>query len=294
MERMLVRWLHPIEPIYRREARRGKAFQPPGGWWWIGMGLLAFALVGETLSPFVVALMLPLLLVMRIRIVLSVCDAIPCEVERQTWDILRTLPQSTKQIVMSKYAGALMRARRLLAQLYVLRLIASALMLCFFVFALSTLPRDDGSGTSLGAVGVALAATVGALYWLVEPALDFATDGALGAAVGAFVCDRGQLRVIGLAVSAAALAAQLALTALLVGGAATIAPASARPLLAWESALAALGCLAVWGPGGALLFNAAPGACAFVILLVAVIRYSVLRGLLALAAWRAEAGHVAH
>jgi hypothetical protein len=292
VEQVLIHWLQPVDPIYRREVQRGE--EPRRLWhqWGGCIVLIALALIGAIFGLLSVAALLvaavPLLgWAWRVRVALSATDAIAREVERQRWSDLRALPWPASRIVMSKYAGALMRARGLFPQFLLLRLVATVGMLAFvamsfwYDWAMAPDRRPD--------VGWALlAVAASALYSLAEPLLDFATDGALGLVASAFARGQRQALTFGLGLSATALAGQFGLTVLLVGAMATVAPGADSPLELWESAPLAGWGLALWGPGGALLFNVGPAACVLLLILAAVLRYAWLRGLLALAVWRAS------
>ncbi len=293
LERLLLRGLHPIAPIYRREVRRGVYPFRAEKLWPGCLALAALLVLILMIGPLsVVALMITSLPLFgwawRLQMALAASSTIAREVESGTWDDLRALPWSIGEIVRSKYAAVLARERRLFTQYMTLRFFLLLAMLGFawlaFWFDWMLAPE---ARANLAWMLLATVLSVG--YTLFEPALDLATDGAFGLLASAFARNQGQAAGLGLALSAIGLAAQLALTALLIGGATQVAPGAGSPLQLWDSALLSLWGMAVWGPGGALLYNVSPIACAAVIALAALARTAALCGLLALAVWRAAA-----
>lgn len=224
LDRLLVRWLCPLEPVYRLEAgritsgemarlakrgRRGCLIMLAallalglglvclvaglGGFVGIFLFLIFFVVF---IGPFMVPIFY---LILRVRVVTSTSDTIAREVEAQTWDVLRTLPYSTEMLVRSKYAGALLRNRRVFYQILLLRVGAAV-----WLMTLSLPLIAFGGDESLGWWLVSLA---GFLYYLVETGLNFAADGALGMVASSYGRTRGR-----------ALALSVALGVVFVGG----------------------------------------------------------------------------
>lgn len=299
LERLLFRWTQPVGPIYRRELRYG-ARSSWAMWGWVGyalpLSLLALLLVFGPLSVMaLLVISLPLLgWVWRMQMALATSAAIVREVEGATWDLLRALPWSTARIINSKYAGVLVRMRRLFGPYLLVRGFAGAGMLAFagttLWFDWALLP--PGTGPDL--YWALLAMALGAAYMVVESALDLATDGALGMVASAFTRRQGQAAALALSLSALGLVAQLLATALLIGGAARITPGSGSPLqFQMGVGIDLLWWVALWGPGGALLFDVSPAACALLIPALILARFALLRALIALAARRAEGDRAA-
>ncbi|GAB4449643.1 MAG: hypothetical protein Kow00120_19890 [Anaerolineae bacterium] len=291
LDRLLRREVRPVDAVFQRELRRARRWEWQEPQWRGYILLLVSVALVLLLGPLsVTALAIVSLPVFgwawRVQLALSASPMIAGEVEAGTWDLLRALPWSTAELVRAKHTAVLVRHRRFLGQYMLLRFFVALGML---LIAATTLWFDAALDASARynpwLVIVALALSIA--YLLGEPLLDLATDGALGMAASAFARTRGEAARLALVASVAGLAAQLALAAALIGAAAGLAPGSGSPLQLWTSDLMALWGLAVWGPGGALLYNVSPGACVLLIPLAGVLRYGALRGLLALAAWRA-------
>ncbi|MBN1283851.1 MAG: hypothetical protein JXB47_00480 [Anaerolineae bacterium] len=273
MERFVIKWLQPIEPIYCREtgrrtqyvasqtarrARRGcltalALLFGVGAMLVCGSGgggipdlfiVFLFIIIFTVIfwGPFLVPV---LYLILRVRVVAVAGDAIAREVEAQTWDLLRVLPWPVEALVQTKYAGALVRARRLFYQLAGLRAAAAVWLMTLGV------PAVIFAGER--AVELWFAAVLGLIYYLIETPLDFATDGALGVLASTFARTQGQALAVSAAMSVVGIGGQVALDVILI------------MLLGAQAAV----------------------VCAVAVVVVLALRCALLRGLLALAARRA-------
>ena len=125
LDRLLIRWLCPIEAIYHREAERAPPGCTPSCWHscvvFLGIGILAGTVIaGGVVS--VLFMMLPIqVLVWRLQTTFTASGVITDEVEARTLESLRALPHPLHKIIISIYAGVLARARPLLYRYLALR-----------------------------------------------------------------------------------------------------------------------------------------------------------------------------
>jgi hypothetical protein len=160
--------------------------------------------------------MLPMIFILRLRLVTVSTSAILHEVENQTWDTLRVTPLTAARIVRSKYAGALMRHRNTFYQVTVSYLTLVISGVYFFIVMRTTPSWHYLQLPNLASPAALAAAVIGALYLALEPALGYATDVAVGLGVGTLVSQQGDGLWVGAAAGVVAVGAQFWLNVELV------------------------------------------------------------------------------
>jgi hypothetical protein len=212
-------WLRPALPIFRREVSRGliapllperSTASLMTGFPILFIWIYFFAqIIRVNMIEAFLIVMLPLLFLVRVRVVLTAADAITGEVEQRTWDTLRTMPYSTETIVRSKFAGWLYRARRLFYQMLALRTFVG------LGFAFVGPLIEQSYPNIWNRTEIFLPYVLAGAYFSAAVLLDYTTDGALGLAAGAFSGARGEALVRSTTLGVASVAVQLAVDAAL-------------------------------------------------------------------------------
>ncbi len=199
MENLIRSWLHPIDPIYRREVTHAKSNRRRKRSYVILA--LTFAFIMLCSLCFGGSSLLLTLPFVRLLVVVSTSGSIAHEVQSRTWDSLRTTLYSTKDIVKTKYAGALVRARKLAYYL-----VGTRIIVLLFYF----LNYYEFISLSTSRFLVAF------VYLTIDAVLDFITDGALGIVASTFASTPSRARIWAFTLGVASLFAQYALSAIIL------------------------------------------------------------------------------
>ncbi len=280
---MLRHWMEGRHPIFRLEAVRtiphvslkGTPLDNRGvrtvlrfmGDWASGLGCLIAPLF--LLAPFVPW-------VWRIPTVLSTAPTVAREVEGRTWLALRSTPFSTSEIVQALHAAGTYRVAQVWAYVTSMRL-AVVGILALMILIMTWFP---GRSTSRLGLVEWVAYLFCGFYFLFEPLLDAAIDGAVG--MVASTLSKTQLTGVINALILRVILWSLQVLALLL-----IMPVTKGllPLAQADS----VPTLVLLGPAYTLALGfSAEAAIALVMMMVAA-RMIFLRLLTAVAVWRAEA-----
>ncbi|MBN1287496.1 MAG: hypothetical protein JXB47_19000 [Anaerolineae bacterium] len=212
--------------------------------------------------------------VWRVPTVIVAAAPLAREIQNRRWDVLRSTPYSTREIVEALHAAGTYRAQdmwvyvtRVRLGLAVLVMIALGLGLIFSLELGRPLYLLDWVGVLVGLV-----------YLVAEPLFDVAIDGALGILAATFT----RLQVTAMAF---ALVLRVVLWGVQVLSLLVLIPASASVLE--PSQIEALPALVVLGPAYAPLFEFSPAATALMVAAVLALRLACLHLLMWLAVWRA-------
>lgn len=281
---MLRHWLDGRDPLFRLEAIRPIPHVSISGtpldtkWmrkllrfmgdWASGLGCLIAPLF--LLAPF-----LPW--VWRVPTVLSAAPTVAREFEGRTWLTLRSTPYSTRQILEAFHAAGTYRVAQIWAYVTSMRLAVVAI-LAMMVMIMTWFPGPS-SNSRLSLIEW-LAYLFSAGYFLVEPLIDMAVDGAVG--IVASTISKNQLTAVLNAFVLRVIFWSLQVLALLL-----ILPVTDALLPANQAE--AVPTLVLFGPAFTLALGFPPTAAILLISVTAVGRLIWLRVLMAVATWRAEA-----
>jgi hypothetical protein len=281
---MLRYWLDGRHPIFRAEimrpiphpslegtgldTRAARVFLRLVGDWASGLGCLIAPLF--LLAPF-----LPWL--WRVPTVISAAPPVAREVEGRTWLALRSTPYSTREIVEALHAASTYRVAQIWAYVTSMRL-AVVGILAMIVMIMAWFPGREAQ-LRLSLLDWA-AYLMSAFYFLAEPLLDSAIDGAVGIVASTFSHTQLTAVINGFLL-------RLILWSLQVLGLVlTLSPANAVLTRTQASNMPALVLL---GPAYGLALGFSSGATIAMVVGLTALRMIGLRALMALAVWRAEA-----
>ncbi|MCZ7542500.1 MAG: hypothetical protein M5R40_02690 [Anaerolineae bacterium] len=279
---MLRHWLDGRNPIFRQEVVRavprisfkGTPFDSRGartffrfvGDWASGIGCLLAPLF--LLAPFIPWLW-------RVPTVLSAAPTVAREIEGRTWLTLRSTPFSTREILEALHAAGTYRVAQIWAYVTSMRL-AVVGILAMMVIIMTWFP-----GRSSVRFGVLdwLAYLLAGFYFLAEPLIDTAVDGAVG--IFAATLSKTQLTAVINGVLMRVILWSFQVLALLV-----VLPVTNNLLPANQASNVPT--LMLLGPAYTLALGFPAEAAIVLILVTLVFRVVWLRLLMAITVWRAE------
>ena len=213
----------------------------------------------------------------RVPTVISAAPPVAREIEGRTWLTLRSTPYSTREIVEALHAAGTYRVAQIWAYVSSMRL-AVVGILAMIVAIMAWFPGREAQ-LKLSLLDW-MAYIVCALYFLAEPLLDSAVDGAVG--IMASTLSHTQLTAI---INGSLL--RLILWSLQVLGLVLILPPAKTMLTRTQASN--LPALVLFGPAYGLALGFSSGATIAMVVGLTILRMIGLRALLALAVWRAEA-----
>jgi hypothetical protein len=211
----------------------------------------------------------------RIPTLISTGPLVAREVEKRTWSTLRSTPYSAKQIIEAMHAAGTYRTAFMWA--YVTGMRAAVVSILGMIIAI--LAWTPGSEGMHMAPVEWIAYLVCAFYFLAEPLIDTAIDGA----VGILGSTLARTQLMG---TMNAVLLRLILWSMQLMSLAVVLPITNAVLE--RNAAANAPKLVIFGPAYALTMGYAPEAAIVMVITLIIARVVALRLLMALTTWRAE------